>query len=81
LTDRIAAERLDLDNIGAKVGEKPRTKGRRHEVPDLEHAEAGQRPHWSRYCFRTSFADHRILHCARLSSHFFIVGRGRQIFT
>jgi hypothetical protein len=41
LPHRIAARRLDLDHLGAEVGKQARAERSRHEVPDLEDAQAG----------------------------------------
>ena len=61
LPHRVAGRRLDLDHVGAEVGQQPRAERRGDEMADLKDAQARQRAVRSsfghvllhRNCFRT----------------------------
>jgi hypothetical protein len=40
----VAFRRLDLDDVGAQIGEEHRTERPRHDLRDIDHANARQRP-------------------------------------
>ena len=44
LARQVAADRLDLDHVGAEVGEQHPRERAREDVPDLEHPDPGERP-------------------------------------
>jgi hypothetical protein len=43
LAHRIALQRLDLDDVSAALGEHLGAEGRRDELPELHHLDAGER--------------------------------------
>jgi hypothetical protein len=44
IVHRVAVGGLDLDDLGAEVGQQPAAKRTRHRGPHFEHANARERP-------------------------------------